>query len=97
MPGVLEVTSPSRLITFDTVSNPSHSSARIQNFLTEGETLSEDLYTAITEEEEMVLEGLTDFDGCACDLSSSKYECSAYIRSLIEAEFKTLNGLKFIV
>lgn len=96
LPNVLEVMNPSRLITFDVVSNPSHSSARIQEFLTEGQ-VSPELYTAITEDEELVLEGLDDFNGCTCDLTSSKYECSTYIKQLIEEQFKTLNNLKFIV
>lgn len=94
------VTKPSRLVTFDVVSNPSHSTAKIQEFLTESHSISDELYQAITEDEEIFLEEGLDLGlgtTCACDLSSSKYECSSYIRQLIEEQFTSLNNLRFII
>ena len=46
---VMEVCGPFKAITYDTVSNPSHSSARIINFINEG-VVDPEFYNCITQE-----------------------------------------------
>jgi hypothetical protein len=92
---VMEVVTPLRPITYDVVSNPSHSGARIMSILTESESLK----YMLTEDSDYVSEseeiGQLITESNVCIPGSSKEECSKYIMSLISESFDNVKPLKF--
>jgi hypothetical protein len=86
--GVNEVTMPLKAITYDVVSNPSHSSARILNFLTESLDFDDSEY---------VSEGLDDLiiENDVCLPGTCKEECSNYLMKLIDESFSNIKNIKF--
>ncbi len=96
--GVMEVTLPLRSITYDVVSNPSHASARIMSFLNESDTIEGLQEVFISENENVILEGLDSLifeSDHLCNPNSSKEECSKYLKSLICEHFDSLKVFKF--
>jgi len=95
MAGVMEVCTPLKAITYDIVSNPSHTSARIMNFLTESESdyslLTENESEFITESfDELILEGSD-----VCLPSGCKEECDKYLMTLLQESFNNIKPFKF--
>jgi len=92
-PSIMEVTTPLRPITYDVVTNPSHSSARVLNFLTESNSYS----SIIQESDEYIAESL---DGLLLENeinfpNSSSNECDSYLLSLFADSFGNIKNLKF--
>ena len=96
MAGVMEVCTPLKAITYDVVSNPSHSTARVMNFLTESESesysfLNESEDNYVTESfDELILEGSD-----VCLPSGCKEECDKYLMTLLQESFNNIKPFKF--
>ncbi len=93
MNGVMEVTTPLKAITYDVVTNPSHSSARVMSFLTE----SNNYDSFIQESEEYVTESLDELmlENEICLPGTCKDECQSHLRSLFVESFNNVRNLRF--
>lgn len=93
MNGVMEVTTPLKAITYDVVTNPSHSSARVMSFLTE----SNNYDSFIQESDEYVTESLDELmlENEICLPGTCKDECQSHLRSLFVESFNNVRNLRF--
>lgn len=93
-PSIMEVTTPLRAITYDVVTNPSHSSARVLNFLTENTSFQ----TLLQESEEYISESL--FDDLLLENeinlpNKCSQECDSHLMSLFAESFTNIRNLSF--
>lgn len=92
MKDINEVVFPIRPITYDTVSNPSHKSARVISFLTENETIrilsSDQDDSVIQESVELLLEDLH-------MPNSSQQMFTDYVYSLVRESFINMKPIQF--
>lgn len=91
----MEVTTPLRPITYDIVSNPSHGSARILNFLSEDHSVNniKEILLNESNDEEVLLESIDSLifeSEHFCMPGSSKEECSKYLKTLLAEQFNSL-------
>jgi hypothetical protein len=92
-PSIMEVTTPLKAITYDVVTNPSHSSARVMSFLTE----STNYNSFIQEDEEYVAESMDDllFENEICLPGTCKDACNSHLMSLFTESFNNVRNLRF--
>ena len=88
--GLNRVVGPIRPITYDIVTDPSHKSARILEFMTEN------INTFLTDDSvsyTVLQEGAFDCDGIQC--ASSNEDVYEYLNSVLNSTFKTMGPVEF--
>ena len=91
----MEVTTPLRAITYDVVSNPSHSGARVLNFLSENHSINsiKDILLNESDADNVLFESMDSIifeSEQFCLPGSSKEECSKYLKKLLTEHFNSL-------
>lgn len=92
-PSIMEVTTPLKAITYDVVTNPSHSSARVLNFLTESTNYS----SIIQENDEYISESLNELmmENEICLPGTCRDECNSHLISVFTESFGNIRDLRF--
>jgi hypothetical protein len=88
--GLNKVVRPIRPITYDIVTNPSHSSARILEFVTEDISnflVDNSVNTQILQESCLCQDGI-----CLSDMNESVYD---YLDRILNSTFKTMGPIRF--